>query len=113
MAIIKKKKIKIPIYTGFFYIFLFENREEILKKFPDEKSTNGWCYKDGDYNYVMVIHKDSLFSTLVHESNHITNMIFDFHGVRLDTKNDEHQTYFLTWIFEQCESFLKSQLPLK
>lgn len=104
----QKKRIKIPIYTGWFYIFVFDSKSELLSKFPKETNTNGWCYKDGDYNYVMVLSKESISSTLVHESNHITNMIFEHHGVKLDTKNDEHQTYFLTWVFEQCEKFIKS-----
>jgi len=88
-------------------VFVYPNKEELYKKFPEEKTTNAWTYKDGSYNYVMVVTKDLLMSTLAHESLHITNQIFDFHGVKIDTKNDEHQAYFLTWVFEEVEKVLK------
>lgn len=104
----KKKRIKIPTYTGWIYIFLFEDKEELIKKFPKETNTNGWCYKQGDYSYVMVTHKNCLTSTIVHESIHLVSYIFEHHGVKLDTKNDEHQAYFTTWVFEECEKFIKA-----
>lgn len=99
--------INVPIYTGVFHIFVYNSREALIEKFPEEKNTNAWCYKDGVYNYCMVLHKETLLSSLVHESVHIVNYIFEYHGVKLDTKNDETQAYFTTWVFEQCELVLK------
>lgn len=58
----------------------------------------------------MVISKDAAISTIVHECVHIVNFIFGVHGVELDENNDEHQAYYMTWIFEQCEKFMKTKL---
>lgn len=102
----RRHKITVPIYTGNFYVFVFDSKKSMHEMFPNHKKDNAWCYKDSDYSYVMVLAKDSLLSTIVHESVHIVNYIFEFHGVKLDPKNDEHQAYFTTWVFEQCEKFI-------
>ena len=40
--------------------------------------------------------------TLVHESIHANNLMFDWAGIKLDTINDEAQAYYTGWIFNQC-----------
>lgn len=99
------KRIKIPYYSGEILVFIVEDKITLNSYSLDKKELDGYTYRDGSF-YVMVLHKKSLTSTIVHESIHIVNFIFKDRGVKLDINNDEHQAYFTTWVFEECEKVL-------
>lgn len=101
----KKRSVKIPIFTGRLVIYMIDTKEEYNKFCKD--NVDGYTYKDGILYYVVCIHDKSLLSTLVHESVHITNYIFKQHGLKLDVNNDEAQAYITTWVFEQIHKLYK------
>jgi hypothetical protein len=108
------KYIKIPIYTGTIVLKVFETIEDLNEKFGDPKSPcDSTCFKEGFFKYIIAFHKNTRLSTFVHECVHLSNMIFEYHGVKLDVKNDEHQAYFITWIFEQLQSKINENGKIK
>lgn len=42
---------------------------------------------------------------IVHESVHVKNKIFQVHGVKNDVSNDEHEAYFLEYIYKKIKEF--------
>lgn len=94
-------QVKIPIYTGILHVFVYKDKNKMIKKHPKKKSSDAWAYKHSDFNYCVVMHKDSKVSSLAHEATHIKNLVFGFHGLKLDPDNDEAEAYFLTWVFEE------------
>lgn len=42
---------------------------------------------------------------IVHESVHVKNKIFQIHGVKNDVSNDEHEAYFVEYIYKKIKEF--------
>ena len=42
----------------------------------------------------------SNLTTLVHECVHACNMVFESRGILLSTQHDEHQAYYIDWLFK-------------
>lgn len=50
---------------------------------------------------------------IVHEAVHVKNKIFETHGVKNDPKNDEHEAYFVEYIYRKIKAFFDYVLTLK
>ena len=42
---------------------------------------------------------------MVHEAVHMKNKIFETYGVKNDTKNDEHEAYFVEYLYKKIKEF--------
>lgn len=104
----KTKRVRIPIYTGFLAVFIFDDLESLRKvsKSKNPKVVDAYSYKHGS-NFVLCISRESLFTSIIHETVHLTNLFFEFHGIELDLKNDENQAYVSTWFYEEILTILK------
>ena len=44
---------------------------------------------------------------IVHEAVHVKNKVFDTVGMKNDTNNDEHEAYFVEWIYNKISKEFK------
>jgi hypothetical protein len=58
-------------------------------------------YNDGEFVIYMKFKSKKHISTLAHECLHVTNMILERAGVRVDLDNDEAQAYLLGWLMKK------------
>ena len=42
---------------------------------------------------------------IVHEAVHVKNKIFEVHGVENDVNNDEHEAYFVEYIYKTIKKY--------
>jgi hypothetical protein len=42
---------------------------------------------------------------IVHEAVHMKNKIFMIHGVKNDVRNDEHEAYFVEYLYKKIKTF--------
>lgn len=111
----RSKKIKIPIYDGRLILYQVDNWDIINQKYSvDDPLTVRTCgtvltnyTKSGISEYIVAFNSIPLNSVIAHEAKHVVNLVFRDRGIILDVNNDEHEAYFLDWVFEQIEKFFK------
>ena len=108
----RKKKIKIPLYTGKLIIIQLEEKEsmnDVVKMYDidyDMSNYDGMAFIENQ-NYVLAFSKIVCSSIIAHESLHAVSYIFNYHSILMDCKNDEPIAYLLEWIVGECHKFLK------
>ena len=117
---IKKSKIKIPIYGGKMLIVFFdkESQDQIIKEYGVKDLAN---YDAVTLQAHGVVEFAMLFDTrrltpgiIAHESKHLLNYIFKYNGLKLDLDNDEAECYLLTWIVNRVhEAARRYKLKIK
>ena len=109
----KTKRVEIPIYGGYLNIQIVKNWKKINEELgfhctPNTEATVYYTKKDGEYVEFFVSFLNKPYNSLIcHESVHLTNVIFNYKGLKLDSHNDEAQAYFTEWCFIQIETFLE------
>jgi len=115
-------KFKSPIYGTNIWIVVsnsfyraFDDIEDIIDKKivePEEvKSIKAYTYAyerpDGKYRMILFFKPNSDPGIIAHESKHVVNLIFSWHGVKLSITNDEHECYLLGHIVNRCHNAIK------
>ena len=59
------------------------------------------------YDFVVVFRKGLKQSVIVHEANHLTNMVLTSIGHEVEPENDEVQSYLIQWLFERIDKWYK------
>lgn len=104
------KTIKIPIYFGKLILILTEDFEDVNKKYSftiNPKNTGAIAFHSKERNEFIIALKDVKWSTISHEAIHIMNYMFLDRDISLDRENDEPQAYFVAWVVNEVEKFLK------
>lgn len=102
--------IDIPIYKMKLTIEQSTNFRKLLDKYgytnhPDDK-TEAICFINKGHIAVLFNGKCSI-NTIVHESVHVVNYIYEYIGVKLDVVNDEHQAYLTSWVVDEIVKNIK------
>lgn len=114
MAIIQKKKIKIPVYNSTLYIYLVDNLKDVAQDlnyhFNDVENMWAITFKNcSDDNILYVAFTpDYINKVIAHECVHLVNLLFDCKGVKLNLEDDENQAYWTGWFYDEIEKVLKS-----
>lgn len=114
------KNIIIPIYGGRLHIAVVEDFVLSLLKlnktfnqtFTEEDAVLGMSQQRGGHTLIIInvgkhkkVFKKSfeieLIGTITHEAVHACNQIFGIKGLRLDSNNDESQSYFTEYIVKE------------
>lgn len=109
---LKKKKIKIPIYFGNLIVILTDDLNNIGYKgvIPDMSDCYAYCFKEnsnGFTDYYIVLDIENVKPSIIaHEALHCVGEIFEDRGIKMDINNDEPQCYLLGWVVKQCHEFL-------
>lgn len=109
-----KRTIHIPIYDFNVEVTVFDNIEEAQKEYPDYM-TNGILACTLEYigcsKCKLIIPCDS-YSDVVHELEHVKNLVWKAKGYRPQEGNDEPDAYLLGWLFKQVDKIIKKHLAL-
>lgn len=99
----RTQTIKIPIIPYQVTVFVFDNEKSAKEEFPhkDLDRTSCLVFEEDGLDNLLIIKEKATAGTIVHECNHILNRAFDWIGQELDKNNDELQSYFLQYIFEE------------
>jgi hypothetical protein len=98
---ITQKKMTIPIFDYKLDIIIYDNWEEI-KHLDDTTSIypprglTKW-----QHGSALVAIDSKYKSTIVHEAEHIKNLIWEYIGYKPQIDNDEVDAYLLTYIYEK------------
>lgn len=114
MGIIKKKKIKVPIYDQFtLTMFISDNLVEDVEAITKSKFEYGFggmfFYKKNSCDLLIGIEKDSLSNSLIaHECFHATRYILEYVGITLEESSEEAFAYLLGYLVEEVDKLVKS-----
>lgn len=98
---VRKHKIKVPIYGTSVTVILCDSLKEIEKEYnlTDTDCCAAITFKR-KFKYHVAFEKAPP-ETIAHEVVHLVNHIFYDRGINLDLINDEPQAYFTGWLFNQ------------
>ena len=106
----RKRTIKIPIYTGELVIVLDKDLSYVQNKYKtkDLRGYGAVTIKDENKNRSYVVAFEGVDCGLIaHEVVQLVNYIFLDCGQELDRVNDEAQAYLTGWLFEEIYNFIK------
>lgn len=104
-------KVDIPIFNSTIKMYV-GNRKKIENKYGlgCTKNYDAFVFRVNEsdkYDYVAFFNKGLKTDVLVHESNHLCNMILKDIGHLQDFDNDEVQSYLLQFIYKQIKNKYK------
>lgn len=111
---ITEKSIMIPIYDFKVYICIFDKLEEVRKEYP--RYFNDGCKActlewEGCSKAKLIIPSNNL-SDVVHELEHLKNLVWKAKGYSPTNNNDEPDAYLMGWLFSKVEKFIKEHQRL-
>lgn len=109
-----KRRVKIPIFNYLMFVYVFDEWEDLKDNIPNEMYDVPNCKGVTiDYDTYCIIYAPSdvkYKSTLVHESGHVTNLVWKYIGYIPQRDNDEVDQYLHTYIFEEIEKVINKHL---
>ena len=112
---ITKKTINVPIYDYRIYVTIFDDEEEFREnysKYVDASCTACTLEYSGQCRCELVIPSND-YSLVVHELEHVKNLIWKSKGYKPQADNDEPDAYLIGWLFEQVDKIIKKHLSAK
>jgi hypothetical protein len=61
---------------------------------------------DDRHNVMILLRAGCPLHNIVHECVHAKNYVFEHHGVRPDVDNDEHEAYYVDYLFKNTKAVL-------
>ena len=110
---IHRKTERFPIYDSVFLdIIIADNSKEIQEALDDKDETFFACATkrnieiDGRFckSIAVILCTEEGEITppiIVHESVHVKNMLWGHLGIKSKYRNDEHEAYFVEWVFAE------------
>jgi len=106
----QKKKIRIPIYCADLTVVLDKDLSYVQKRFKtiSLEPYGAVTIRDlANYrHYVIALTDKDHLSNIVHEITHLKNMIYLDIVAEVDRINDEHEAYFMGYLFDEIYNFL-------
>lgn len=99
------KKINIPIFDYKLTIIITDTWEEVKDKLPNQDidlaSTRAVTFSNKLIGASFVAIRSDCHSSIVHESVHIKNHLWDYIGYSPQADNDEIDAYLVTYIYNK------------
>lgn len=92
----------IPIFNYKLGIIIYDNWNEVKHLFDGGPEPSG--ITKSSYGKALVAINSKRHSCVIHESEHIKNLIWEFINYKTVLGNDEVDAYLLTYIFSKIES---------
>lgn len=99
---ITQKRMTVPIFNYKLVIVIYDDYDEV-KHFDSDEDTNHppKGFTRWQYGSALVAVDVNHGSTIVHEAEHIKNLIWEYIGYRPQADNDEVDAYLLTYIYDK------------
>lgn len=107
-----EKNIFVPIWGFKIEVCIFDNIAEAKSKYPeyiDEGMTAVTLEWKNQARCKVIIPSDN-YSDVVHELEHVKNIIWKNKDYTPQKDNDEPDAYLMGWMFRQVESLIKRHL---
>jgi hypothetical protein len=103
-----ERKFRVPIYDFKVIVTVFDDYTEARNKFPHAlvSSAYGCTMEYIDCGKCHILIPSSGMSTVVHELEHVKNLIWKFTGYQSQAGNDEPDAYLMGYLYEQVEKIL-------
>lgn len=112
---ITERKINVPIYDFKVAVVVFDERKEAQEKYP-EFFTSGTkaCTIEyiGDSKAKLILPSDD-YGSVVHELEHVKNLIWKVKGYRPQADNDEPDAYLIGYLYDKVDKIIKDHLASK
>lgn len=112
---ITEKTIHIPVWDFRVEICVFDTIEEAQKKYP-EFMTDSLLACTVEYLHnpkCKLIIPSYNYSDVVHELEHVKNLVWKYKGYKPQEDNDEPDAYLMGWLFEQVDKIIRKHLASK
>lgn len=112
---ITEGRFNVPIYDFKVEVTVFDTPEEARKKYSEW--ITGTClgctveYFSGDKCKLIIPSYN--MSTVIHELEHVKNLIWKYREIKTILENDEPDAYLIGFLFEKVEKILKRHLASK
>lgn len=93
---ITKRSVKIPIFNYKINIIVYDNNEDVSDTY-DSKGSRGFVLDYGTYSTVGIKYPNE--HSIIHESEHLKNSIWEYIGYTPQRGNDEVDAYLITYIY--------------
>lgn len=93
---ITKRNIKIPIFNYRVNILIFDNEQDISDLY-NSKNSRGFVLDFSNYSVVGIRYPNE--HSIIHESEHLKNSIWNYIGYTPQSGNDEVDAYLITYIY--------------
>lgn len=98
---ITQRKVVIPIFDYKLHIIIFDNLEEVKPLFKGSIGQGVTVYSEGK---AIVAINSKAMRTIIHEAEHIKNLIWDYIGYKPQRDNDEVDAYLIAYIYDKIYS---------
>ena len=106
------KELEFPVIKYHFKVFIYKERQELEDYFKKHNIQNLEGFSAGVFE---IEEEGQIFferryikgGIIAHECNHLINQAFNWIRYTPDPYNDEMQSYFLEWAFDQIEEIAK------
>ncbi|MDE5976933.1 MAG: hypothetical protein K2G70_00490 [Turicibacter sp.] len=109
---ITEKNIQIPIWDFKVEVCIFDSLEEAQSKYP-KFMTDGLLACTVEYldcSKCKLIIPSNRYSDVVHELEHVKNLVWKAKGYKPHEDNDEPDAYLIGWLFEQVDKLIRKHL---
>lgn len=112
---ITKKTFKIPIYDFYVEVIVFDEFDEIKEKYPSfiTGPMLGCTVEHIDCPRCKLIIPSKGMSTIIHEIEHVKNLVWKYIGYIPQSNNDEPDAYLMGYIGEEAGKVIRKHLALK
>jgi hypothetical protein len=104
-----ERTIKIPIYDYKVKVVIFDDKEEVYKKYPQVSPIYLGCTLESIDSCTVIIPPNDA-ETMVHECEHIKNCLWRYIGYTPQPSNDEVDAYLLMYIFSKIKEITQKHL---
>ena len=109
---ITEKSFIIPIYDFKVEVSVFDSLSEANKKYPEFMTlgTKACTIEYFTDSKVKLIVPSYRYSSVVHELEHVKNLIWKAKGYKPQEDNDEPDAYLIEYIYERVDKIIKKHL---
>lgn len=112
---ITEKSFIVPIYDFKVEVSVFDNLKEVQKKYPEymKEGTSACTLEWEGYSKSKLIIPSYKYSTVIHELEHVKNLIWKAKGYKTCENNDEVDAYLLEYLYDKVDKIIRSHLASK
>lgn len=109
---ITEKSFIIPIYDFKVETVVFDNLKEVRLKFPEFMSdeTEACAVEYCGTSKVKLIVPSYKYSAMVHELEHVKNLVWKAKGYKAREDNDEVDAYLIEYLYDKVDKIIRKHL---
>lgn len=109
---ITEKSFIVPIYDFKVEVAVFDSLNEAKKEFPEymNDGIKACTLEWSNCSKARVIIPSYNYSTIVHELEHVKNLIWKAKGYKAQESNDEVDAYLLEYLYDKVDKIVKKHL---